>query len=205
MAGCSATLYVKDEQGSTFIPASQRPDGTWRKSRRVKDGYVPPEEVPLYESKGKQFIKNKPLYPPGYTPDVKQVKNKKSSMTSPIPGLVINNSAEGKTNKKKKKKQQIKNVENTSEQKVNSSQACSSSTSTISTTTEQVEPPVTNPEKRIKNLRKRLKEIESIQERINSGILKNPEQDQLDKISRKSQVESEIETLMAHLNNVIIQ
>ena len=46
--------YTINEQGERVIAASRRPDGTLRKERRVRAGYVPQDEVAVYQSRGTQ-------------------------------------------------------------------------------------------------------------------------------------------------------
>ncbi len=53
----------------------------------------------------------------------------------------------------------------------------------------------TDPAKKLKNLKKKLRDTELLEEKIKSGELKNPDKDQLEKIKRKQEVIKEIKDL----------
>ena len=53
--------------------------------------------------------------------------------------------------------------------------------------------------KKLKNLKKKLKQIEDLENKIKSGELKNPEKDQLEKVSKKQAVMDEIEDIELEL------
>ena len=53
----------------------------------------------------------------------------------------------------------------------------------------------TDPAKKLRNLRKKLRDIEALEAKLNSGEVKNPEPEQLEKVARRPQVEEEIKAL----------
>lgn len=213
------TTYVQDSEGR-FIPASQRPDGTWRKARRVKDGYIPQEEVPLYESKGKQFMK-KPSLPVGMCPIIaeqskvkrEKEKQKKEQQTTKTPGLLVipkvDSGSSQPTKPKEAKQQKSATANGTSKKGGKANKAKDTSTKTASQTqasghdtaaiTEGISDLAVSSEeelaKKIKKLRKKMREIEKIEAKLSAGELKNPEQDQLDKVKRKNQILDELREL----------
>ncbi|XP_050310994.1 partner of Y14 and mago [Anthonomus grandis grandis] len=172
---------IVTENGEQFIPASQRPDGTWRKARRVKEGYVPQEEVPLYESKGKQFMakKQEPVVLP--TGQVAQ---------RPIPGLFIVQEEKDKKGQKKKIKNKVEEIN-----KILESTKISEGGTKTAPATAQANQEATDPAKKLKNLKKRLREVESLEEKVKSGALAKPEPEQLAKIKRKNDLLMQIAEL----------
>ncbi|KAK3859924.1 hypothetical protein Pcinc_033992 [Petrolisthes cinctipes] len=186
--------------GQCFIPASQRPDGTWRKARRVKDGYVPQEEMPLYESKGKQWAKSRPDHPIGLAPDdVAASKARQQASTDMgIPGLAVTTKPGGmsKSQKKKaaKKKAAAAAAADTEINKMLEDTHVSNNTNA-----DGKQPVATDSAKRLRNLKKKLRDIEKLETQIKSGELKKPGKDQLEKIKRKSDVMQQIEELEEEL------
>ncbi|XP_042488204.1 partner of Y14 and mago-like, partial [Macadamia integrifolia] len=82
------------KDGERLVAPTRRPDGTLRKPIRIRAGYVPQDEVAIYQSKGALLRKglDTPEVPPGYDPVLDAKPKSKSAR---------------RNEKKKEKKEQV--------------------------------------------------------------------------------------------------
>lgn len=197
MAELSKTL----KEGERILGPTRRPDGTLRKSIRIRAGYVPQDEVPIYQSKGALWRKEMELasqdVPPGYDPvlDVKpKSKSAKRNERKKEKRL------KAALNKAENEKEESSSVENASQSsdyvdavasELNKL-AVSVNSNRVSTPANSEESPNPDIDKRIRALKKKIRLTEAQLQKTEQQDMK-PEQ--LDKVSKLEEWRKELKLL----------
>lgn len=140
-------------------------------------------------------MKSQPTLPPGLNPA--ELETVKKSDSQPM-----SKSAKKNAKRKEKKKQhQQSTPEGTGSSEVSISQTLARTKLSEDSIKEAQANDKAAIEKKIRNLKKKLKQVDDLKTKIDSGEVKNPEKEQLAKIERRQELVDEIEYLELDLED----
>lgn len=140
-------------------------------------------------------MKSRPTLPPGLNPA--ELETVKKSESQPM-----SKSAKKNAKRKEKKKQHQQSApEGTGPSEVSISQTLARTKLSEDSVKEAQANDKAAIEKKIRNLKKKLKQVDDLKTKIDSGEIKNPEKEQLAKIERRQELVDEIENLELDLED----
>ncbi|KAJ3096267.1 hypothetical protein HDU97_006072 [Phlyctochytrium planicorne] len=181
------------------IGGSLRPDGTVRKERKVRPGFVPLEEMEKYSNSRMEAAK----VPVGYIPGLNTPSTASSSQPKPDEALSKNAKKNAKKREKKKEAAAAGASGAGDDDQVDEgstpagSSALKAKDDSAASNNGQVDGPV-ELEKKLKALRKKLRQIEELEAKDASTLL----EEQVEKISKKSETADAIASLEASLKKL---
>lgn len=165
------------------------------------------EEVPVYENKYVKFFKSKPDLPPGMNPS--DAAPTKQQQQQKIPGCGdsetagLSKSAKRNMKRKEKRKQQqhqdgdadLDSVSDAVENVSISESGGSSNKTAAPVSVSSPDDSSAEKAKKIKNLKKKLRQVEELQQKVDSGEITEPTKDQLEKLGRVTALRDELQQL----------
>jgi partner of Y14 and mago len=179
-ASTSASGIVTDESGDRHIPESQRADGTTRKAIKIRPGYRPPEDVEVYKNRTAETFRRRGVGPiPGAEGVVSDDK-------TVVPG------ASAASNKNAKRREARKKAKAAGEDGAAADDKGAGAGDAQEEKKEEVDPEVEK-EKKVRNLKKKLKQAKELKDKKDGGGALLPEQ--IAKVIKINELVRELEKL----------
>ncbi|KAI8586621.1 hypothetical protein BDZ88DRAFT_441427 [Geranomyces variabilis] len=192
---------VEYKPGDRVIPASRRPDGTVRKERKVRPGFVPQEDAARYSNAKIDATK----VPAGYVPGLQQSSGSGSRLAAhqPVVDSAASKAAKKNAKRKAKKLEEVLGLGGREAAAEPSTQkAAAPLADAAPSTTATAAAAAADPEKKLKALRKKLRQITDIEAKQSASTPLNDDQRQ--KIASKPQLEAEVAELEKALSALAV-
>ncbi|CAJ0947592.1 unnamed protein product [Ranitomeya imitator] len=166
---------------------------------RIVPGQHFPGKVPQTGKRGMKnkyvkFFKSKPSLPPGLS-HIEPTTNKTQQSTKPETETTPLSKTAKRNMKRKEKRKQEKGERGAVEEVRQDMEKISISQTEVQKDTANSENADAEKAKKLKNLRKKLRQVEDLQQKIDSGEIKQASKEQLEKLGRRKALEEEIEDL----------
>jgi len=170
----TASGIVTDETGERHIPESKRADGSTRKAIKIRPGYRPPEDVEVYKNRTAENFRNRGKGP---VPGAEGLKDDKPAQAS---SATANKNAKRREARKKAKAAEAEGQE----------QEQAAATEPVK---EEMVDPEVEKEKKVRTLKKKLRQAKELKEKKETGGSLLPEQ--IAKVIKINELVRELEAL----------
>ncbi|KAL2125420.1 hypothetical protein VTJ04DRAFT_1785 [Mycothermus thermophilus] len=164
----TASGIVTDESGHRLIPESKRADGSTRKAIKIRPGYCPPEDVEIYKNRHAENFRNRNKGP---VPGSEGLKDEPAAQAG-------SSSAANKNAKRREARRKAKAAAGAGEEL--QPQDAAPSSDKQQPAKEEPKPEAIDPEaekeKKVRTLKKKLRQARELKEKKDGGGILLPEQ-----------------------------